>query len=176
MARTPTRRFVRPAGRQNLWITVEIDSGAFADIGASTSTFAGSLSAAALGLRPFTIIRTRVEVAWCSDQNAANEAPIGAMGMIVITSSASAAGVASIPTPITEGDADWFVWQGLQNRLKFASGVGVTEGEGVVSRYTVDSKAMRKVGPDQDLGVMVQNSSAVGASIQIIGRIMVKLH
>ena len=40
----------------------------------------------------------------------------------------------------------------------------------------VDSKAMRKVGLDDDLAIVVQQRVAIGAIIAMEGRFLVKLH
>ncbi len=70
-------------------------------LAAASSVLIGTLNAAALLLRPFTIMRSRGFTFVDSDQNAASEAPFGVFGMIVVTDSATAAGIASIPTPTT---------------------------------------------------------------------------
>ncbi len=161
----------RRSDRQNIWVGVNLED---QTVTASSSLLTGSLNAAALASRPFTIIRTHLEVNWRSDQAAVDEAPMGCLGAMVITSSASAAGIASIPTPVTESDADWYVYQPLINAFKFLSSVGFQSDAGSV--YTVDSKAMRKVGPDQDVAFVTEESNAFGGIISIMGRFLIKLH
>jgi len=53
-----------------------------------------------------------------------------------------------------------------------ASGIGVNAGR----HFMIDSKAMRKVGDNEDLVGMVSIRNAVGAAISMEGRILVKLH
>jgi len=58
-----------------------------------------------------TIVRTRGTMSVITDQAAAGEDQIGALGMIRVTDRAIAAGIASIPGPMTDGDDDgWFLW------------------------------------------------------------------
>ena len=171
MARRFTRGVQRGAKRTNAWIglTVGVDTHA-----ASALSFLGSLNAAALALRPFTIIRTRFDLLFESDQTGAAEVPNGDLGMIVISDKAVAAGVTAIPGPISEIDEDWFVHQGLTAHFVFISGVGVDADAG--HHYTIDSKAMRKVGLGDDMAIMFENNSAVGAATTMLGRMLVKLH
>ena len=77
--------------------------------GAAGGTIMFSLNAAALALRPFTIVRSRFEVGIISDQTAATEDQLGAIGMAVVSDQAVAVGVTAVPTPITDMGSDlWF--------------------------------------------------------------------
>ena len=141
---------------------------------ASFSVLLAVLNAAALALRPFTIVRTHLVVSYTSDQVAASELPFGALGMIVVTDTAAAIGITAVPKPASNTDSDWFVWQGLIAEFNFADGTGF---QGNAARqYIVDSKAMRKVGNDDDMVIVGQSSATVGAQITIRGRFLVKLH
>ena len=90
------RSFVRPAPRTKIWIGNGVNSTV---LSASTVTLVGTLSAGALILRPFTILRSHLEVLYSSDQIGASEIPFGTLGEIVVTEAAAAAGIASIPDP-----------------------------------------------------------------------------
>ena len=48
--------------------------------------------------------------------------------------------------------------------------------ESVGSAYDIDSKAMRKVGPNEDVALMIEEVNAFGAVVQTTGRMLVKLH
>jgi len=172
MARNRSQRFVRPAPRTMVWF-----SAGFAPIAiASAATLVSSLNAAALLLRPFTIIRTRLAIVYASDQAAASESAQGVLSMQVVSDSAVAAGIASVPTPLTETDADYFVYEPVAFSFTFGDATGFVEEQGDGSYHTVDSKAMRKVGLDEDVAMVLQNRAAVGASLGIEGRFLVKLH
>ncbi len=59
---------------------------------------------------PWTIVRLRGSLYVASDQTATNEDAHGALGAIVVRDAAAAAGVGSIPTPVTEqSDEGWFM-------------------------------------------------------------------
>ena len=103
--------FVRSAPRTKMWIGAGIGPGAA--LAGSTTTLFASLSAAALLLRPFTVLRTRIELLFESDQQSASERPSGLFGQIVVSDSAAAAGAASIPSPLANPEADWFVYLGM---------------------------------------------------------------
>jgi len=133
----------------------------------------GVLNAAALALRPFTIVRTRFDIYYSTDQVAASETPFGALGLIVASDKAVALGVTAIPQPFTNSDADFWVWQGVSHKFFFGDATGFSN---VGQTYTVDSKAMRKVGNDEDIAVCFEQSAAVGAQVIVQGRMLVKLH
>ena len=168
--RGPRRGFIRPPPRTKIWIPAGF---AIQALAAGADTLIGTLNAAALALRPFTLLRTRLEITFRSDQSAANESPTGAYGEIVVKETATAIGITALPKPLTEGDADWHVYQGMTAPIFALSSVGVQD---VSVHYVIDSKAMRKLGPQDDLAVVFETRSAGGASINIEGRILLQLH
>ena len=162
----------RGSDRGSVWIGVILGP---TTVAAATNSLVGVLNAAALALRPFTVMRTRLDVMWASDQVAAIEDPFGFLGCIVVSDQATAAGVASVPAPGTNTDAPFFVHQGMSTLFNFITGVGF-EGNSAM-HYEINSKAMRKVGNNEDIAFVVSNSnSADGADVHILGRILVKLH
>jgi len=157
--------------RQMVWIGINQT--------AITSTSAqkillSQLNAAALALRPFTIIRTRMNILIQVDQSSATQRFRGALGRIVVSDQASAAGVASIPGPVTNTDAPFYVYEPLMTSMLFADGTGVQTPSGTL--IIVDSKAMRKVGNNEDYVSVLEQVSADGVIISQIGRTLVKLH
>ncbi len=97
----------------------------------------------------------------------------GAIGMAVVSDQASAAGIASLPTPITESESDlWYLWKafGLVSELSVAGGVNSMT-------FEFDSKAQRKVGDGEDLVTVVENGSATtGLGFLIQFRELIKTH
>ncbi len=144
------------------------------NLAAATSVLVASLSVSGLALRPFTIVRTRMLLSVQSDQVSAIEEPQGAFAGVVVTDSAVAAGIASIPTPLTESEASWWFWQAWQDMFTFSTGASAQGRQGY--QYAIDSKSQRKVGLDDDIAVVLQQASAIGAIIGVEGRILVKLH
>ncbi len=126
-------------------------------------------------VEPHTIMRTRGSIWVVSDQTAASEQPLGALGMAVVSDQAAAIGVSAMPTPQTDADSDlFFVHQFWATGFTFISGVGVDTR--VLERYDFDSKAMRKVNVDETIAVMVENgSSAFGVSYMLQFRMLIKL-
>ena len=158
--------------RQFTWIGVALGP---LTIPVVSAVLMGSLNAGALALWPFTVVRSRWQVLWASDA-LVTEDPFGAVGQIVISEEVSAAGVASIPDPISNSDGDWQVYQPLIHLSKLV-GVAADYSSPAGTQYTVDSKAMRKVGPNKDLVIVVANANAAdGADIHVVGRTLVKLH
>ena len=164
MARRSRTRFIRPAPKTKIWIGAGVNE---TSVGASAKVLVSVLSAGQLALRPFTILRTHMLVSIHSDQSTAIEMFFGAYGEVIVTDTASGIGVTAVPDPsdVTgDAEADWYVWQALQNR--FWVDINGTDGLGVASpaskQYVVDSKAMRKVGPSDDIAGVISNDSSVG--------------
>ncbi len=171
MASRNRSRIHTPTKRQMVWFGMGLASTVVASGG---SVLLGVLNAAALALRPFTIVRTRLLIHWASDQTGASEIPQGVFTMGVVSDNASSAGIASIPTGISEPDGDFFVYEGMINDFTFITGTGIDASGG--SQYVVDSKAQRKVGLNDDIVQAVELRSQGGAGINIEGRLLVKLH
>ena len=164
------RHFARPAARTMVWIGAGLPAVAVA---ASASALLATANAALLLLRPFTIVRSRLLISYSTDQRSADEHPFGAVGLIVVKESATAIGITALPTPITEVNADFFVYQGVDANFAFTTGTGYRN---IHTHYVVDSKAMRKVDVDDDIAWILENRAAVGADVNIEGRILIKLH
>ncbi len=167
-------RFVRPPPRTKMWIGAGVGG---TTIVASSDTLISQLNAAALALRPFTILRTHMELMVASDQLAVNERIIASYGQIVVTDSASAVGVTALPSPSPisgNPDGDWFLWQGICTQIDFLSSVGFDPRGG--EKYSIDSKAMRKVGADDDIVTVFAMDVAVGAELTAQGRRLIQLH
>ncbi len=171
MARRSHSRFIRPQPRTKMWINAGVDED---QLTASSEHLLGVLNAAGLALRPFTILRTRMLIDYRSDQIAASEGPFGKFGMIVVTDTASGIGVTAVPSTNAEPEASWFVYEAVASVLKFSSAVGFQLGGS--NQYVIDSKAMRKVGADDDIVLQFAQVAAVGALITTQGRMLIQLH
>jgi len=135
-----------------------------------------SLNAAALALRPFTVVRSRFLVGIESDQSAQSERQVAAIGMAVVSDQASAIGVTAIPTPITDMGSDlWFVHQLMYAQFLFITGAGIDSQN--MTSFPIDSKAMRKVDIGQDLVLVAEiGGNADGVNITLGGRMLVKVN
>jgi len=160
--------------RETLWLAYTATISTVA-LGTGQITF--SLNAAALALRPFTIVRSRGLYTLASDQIANSESQYAAFGHIVVTDQASAIGVTAVPTPFTEPASDWHVYETLGNRFVLSSAVGIDAGATMNVNY--DSKAMRKVDLGEDLLQILETGPTgltEGVIIQEFHRVLLKLH
>ncbi len=167
-------RIVRGSARQMIWLTSVFTRTAFAG---ADAVLIATLNAAALALRPFTIVRTRFDLHVNSDQIAASENVNIAWGIATVTDQAAAIGITAVPTPDTDqGSSKWFALTSRTLRFAFASAVGF-EGGTPGGNWMLDSKAMRKVGPQEDV-VIVGESPAIsaGCNLTTYGRLLIKLH
>lgn len=164
-------RFVRPAPKTKMWIGTGVGR---ASVSGTTPLLLASLNATALALRPFTILRSRILFYAESDQIIATETNSGVYSRQVVTDSAIAAGVGSVPTPLSQFEADYYVYQPFQYDFLFSTASG--HQTQFAYQYMIDSKAMRKVGPDDDIAIVVEQRGVVGATVGTEGRALIQLH
>jgi hypothetical protein len=144
---------------------------------ASGGTVLYNLTTVELARRLFTIVRTHIQMFLESDQLSADEFQAIAIGGAVVSDQAVAAGVASVPTPVTDDDSDyWWFHQYFMSSFAFASGVGFEAPGG--SQMSIDSKAMRKVDDGQDVSIVAELASAISAGVILstAGRMLIKNH
>ncbi len=169
--------FIRRGGvrrRETLWLFLsEVNT---VLVGGNAVVLQQSLNAAALALRPFTIVRTRINWFMKSDQTAALEIPQVALGGAVVSDQSVAIGVTAVPTPFTDLGSDlWFLHEILACSFTFVTGAGFDAIGGVWK--DADSKAMRKVEDGQDIIFSMENSgNSLGSNNTTAGRMLIKLH
>jgi len=166
------RDFVRGAAaisqrRKTTWL--EIAPSDFTLTTGATLLFV--LTTAEKAMRPFTVVRTRIELALRSDQAAAIEIQQVGFGLAVVSDQAVAVGVTAVPNPVADIASDlWFTHQ-----LMYADESALTDRTRGHGTMTVDSKAMRKVADGQDLAVVAELTAAsAGLILTVGGRILIK--
>lgn len=98
-----------------------------------------------------TVRRTRGRFAL---QGVGEDKRLGALGFVIVNDLAAAAGVASMPGPVTDAsDEGWFVWEPFVSSKSSAAAL-----ESV--NYEFDSKGMRKLEQGFQIAVIVENASA----------------
>ncbi len=173
------RQFARGRGRlgskrETSWFDIALTFTGIPDAG----IILNSLTALELAKRPFTIVRTYLEVKILSDQAIASENQLAGIGLCVVSDQASAIGITAVPTPITDLGSDlWFVHQLVFSSFLFASAVGFVEPAGGISR-TIDSRAMRKVNDAEDVLVVAESNLTLGSGLTLMvgGRLLIKEH
>jgi len=120
-----------------------------------------------------TIIRNRGVVVVKPQSFGADVDVLGAFGVGIVSAEAFAAGVASVPSPYLDADwAGWMVWRTFAFHFEFASALTIALPANI--SFEVDSKAMRKIGPNEVL-VYVAESQAGALSIFDGLRTLIKL-
>ena len=157
--------------RQSLWIGFGSNQVTLTSLG---GTITHALNAAALALRPFTIVRTLFVFDLRSDQAAAVEQQAANFGIAVVSDQALAVGITAVPTPVTDIGSDLF----FAFIAMYADESSLTDRTRGSSKYLLDSKAMRKVPDDADLAVVAEADTAVAAGciLRMTGRMLVKLN
>ncbi len=162
----------RGSRRQSVWLDVPPTA---TTVTAAGGTIINSLTAAELARRPFTIVRVHMEYHIQSDQVAASEFGAVAAGFAVVTEEALAAGVGSVPTPVSDDDSDrWFLHKYMMESFLFATSIGFDDNSGV--GYTVESKAMRRVEFGDEVIHVIELASAISGGGMIVaaaGRVLI---
>ena len=144
---------------------------------ASSKVLLASIPGTALDIiTPATIVRTRGTLFVASDQSAADELQLGAVGLTFVSETAQAAGAASLPGPMTNFGFEGFFWYQMFGQLGTRN-----TGGGTITRlsggqvYEIDSRAMRKFTSDQSLVLMAENVHATMGLVVIVQiRMLVK--
>ncbi len=142
--------------RQTEWVNLNFDAAVLSAV--SSTLFTTSFVPLVSGL---TLIRMRGELIVSSLMNAATDAMTIAVGCILVSDEAVAAGVASIPSPITDADDDWLYYQWCSVQ----SGVLGAPGQGTEFRFNVDNKAMRRFPAGKTLVAVAEASSEGGTVV-----------
>ena len=164
MARQRFQRGARRRTPNRDW--AGFNNSTYTSIAAATSAIVGSFTLINPGIDE-TVLRTVGVLSIASDQAAANEVQIGAFGMIKVSDAAFAAGIASIPTPITEiADDGWLLYvpfsqQGDQSLTQPPS-----------REYHFDSKAKRIIEDGTTLAVVIQNAGGTGLQFAVVMRLL----
>jgi len=170
MATRRPRGFTRGPKRSTLWAGLSWGADTFTSVG---GTILGSLSASGLALRPLTIVRQYVDIQVISDQGAAIERQLGAVGSCVVSDQASAIGVTAVPTPITDSDSDLF----MMHQFFAGNESSITDRSVPATRMHFESKAMRKVNEDEDFLIIAEfDASGQGFILNLAFRFLIKLH
>jgi len=161
--------------RESLWF-----SGSYAidDIDTSGVVEITFLNAAALALRPFTVVRTRGVLFMTSDQTANSEDQQLGYAQAVVSDQAAAIGITALPTPVTDSGSDlFFVYEALQSRVLVSSAIAIYMASSVGIERIIDSKAMRKVEDGQTVvSVAEAASTSEGTRLYSFFRSLIKLH
>jgi len=160
--------------RETLWLFASESVSALAL--ATTAVISNSLNAAALAMRPFTVVRSRIHLSLTSDQTAGSEDQVAAFGIAVVSDQAVAIGVTAVPTPVTDLGSDlWLAHQYMTASIGLNTAVGFDSQ--FATNFDLDSKAMRKVEEGQDLVLVKERgTNGDGVSLFSAGRILIKLH
>ena len=107
---------------------------------------------------PITVLRIRGLIGAQLDPGATDERVLLLFGLIVVPVPAFNVGGVSMPGPVSEDSDDW-IWQGGL-WLTVGAEAGVAQ-EGSFGSLEIDTKAMRKMKPDEVMALVVQVAESV---------------
>ncbi len=121
---------------------------------------------------PGTLIRSRGSIGVHPTDFTADGNVVGAFGAGIVSFEAAAIGVTAVPHPYRDSDwGGWMIWESYQFRLEHDSNIGKFM---PTIRIPIDSKAMRKVGPNEVI-VFVAESQEGAYQINETVRLLLKL-
>ena len=157
-------RIVRKTLPNRSWAGVEVG----VTIAGNTSVLIGTFALSNSGIDEI-ILRTIGSFVIRLDQIAVTEVQIGALGLIVVSDAAIAAGVASIPKSVTDIDNDgWFAFMPIASAQIFGDATGMHQAD----QYHIDSKAKRVTHDGYGIALVVENSTAAGFQIDGVMRLL----
>ena len=165
----PRRSYPVRARRQTVWVGTANQAGVA--VGSGLSVLIGSFAPDTVALLRPTLIRTRGIGMFSPTAFSVDLAYGGAYGLGIVSDDAFAAGAGSIPRPFDDDDwPGWVVHGYYTGRFEF----DVDGNTNFPNQHTIDSKAMRKVGPNEVLVWMVESQQgAITADIK--ARMLFKL-
>ena len=157
MARRFAQRQARAAKRKTIWAG-SADVAPLA-VGSGISAILSSFTPDVAGMLAPTVVRTRGVFQVHPTAFSADLSYDGAYGLGIVSSEALVAGATAIPRPFDDDDwPGWLVHGYFIQRLEF---LGAQSEHFLPDEKVIDSKAMRKMGPNEALVWMVE--SRVGA-------------
>ena len=120
------------------------------------------------------IERVRGEFTVNSDQTAASEEVMGALGFMIVSEDAFAVGITAISSPVSDPTNSWFVWHPFTLFSETSTGQQVNNPAG--RPIVVDSKSKRVFEGNTRVVVVAENFATVGGLEMIfVLRVLAKL-
>jgi len=118
-----------------------------------------------------TIVRIRgVLHLICETASGAGSGWLGAAGIALVNSDAFAAGVASVPGPLTDSHWDAWMWHSFFDVRAITATIGDgVNANAIQDRLIIDSKAMRKWDPAETLVLVVEGVETTSATLVMNG-------
>ncbi len=115
-----------------------------------------------------TLLRMRGDLLVTAVPNAVNDDDTLGLGAIIVSDEARAAGGVSIPGPISSGNASW-IWHRYVGLHSATNSAASSMALGLWARVEIDSKAMRKMKPNDSLVLVAETSTGEMASVFVVG-------
>ncbi len=141
--------------RWDATLPIFIQSGTVGEKGGATNNFT----------RPSTILRLRGSwwAGFDHSLESAGDRMRVSLGVGIVSTDAAGVGAGSIPSPEDNIDWPWMFWDQVVLHCSLADQTGQPGWGGTVQHRMIDSKAMRKVKPNESLIVAIAYGDATGA-------------
>jgi len=116
---------------------------------------------------PVTFLRNRGNILVKGTPDAATDDDIVGFGIITVSDNARAVGGSSVPGPIADPDAPWIWHQYVPLQAGSAGLLG--DDIGSIVRVDIDSKAMRRMTPNENLILVGELSTGLFSTVTVNG-------
>ena len=124
-----------------------------------------------------TLIRMRGQGIVQFDPAGVADAVEFALGIIIVSTDAATAGAASCPSPVEDADSSW-IWHQIVPLGPSLQAAQENTDLSATVRFDIDSKAMRKVGPNETILFMADLAAVTGTGsvdFNVAARLLFKL-
>ena len=123
------------------------------------------------GVQMQTVMRTRGNLLVTAVPDSAADSGVLALGICVVRETAAAVGGLSLPGPIVDEGADFWLWHRYVGLADPAASAASGDSIGLNVRVEIDSKAMRKVQADSRVVLMAEMGQGEFTTVNLHGGI-----
>ncbi len=116
-----------------------------------------------------TLLRTRGEFLITGTPNAASDSDVFALGLTLVPETTRAVGGASLPGPIVDASADFWIWHNYVPVDALTLTAGDPQSITTNARITLDAKAMRRWPSDSSLVLIAEADAGSFSTVAITG-------
>ena len=136
-------------------------SGSLGNVALANGASTGIFTLVTLNI-PATLMRVRGNLLVMMDVGAANDTMSVCAGIYIASDAQVTAGAAAFPSPFSIPEADWLWHQHLLLRSESGTQADADQLGGQIVRTEIDSKAMRKIRPNQNLMMVFDGAQLAG--------------
>ena len=147
----------------------DYDWNSLVDTGTALTTAQGAIGGGFSAAQALTLMRCRGEIILEATPDASGDSDVVGLGLIIVSGDAFVVGGASLPGPISDASASW-LWHRF---VCLEASTNALDGSHILTNriIEVDSKAMRKMKPNDTLALVGELSTGEFAAVTALSGI-----